>query len=168
MPPTPLPNDQIASSSPAVPRVATSSQNAGNVTSTAPKQNPTGRVAATSVRTPGDCSAPRKWLSSRFGVGRNEREGGSDVSASVPTTELTADTASAGAGEATVTIAAVSSGPPTNANSTIAASSAKAVVSSSGRSARRRGQSGRITAPMGGNAMPATSEASTTIPSGAC
>ena len=50
--PTPLPNDQIASSSPAVLRVATSSQNAGNVTSTAPKQNPTGNVAATRVRTP--------------------------------------------------------------------------------------------------------------------
>src|SRR6476660_2759142 len=35
----------------------------GNVTSTAPKQNPTGSVAATSVRTPEYCSAPRKWRS---------------------------------------------------------------------------------------------------------
>src|SRR4051812_32095314 len=151
MPPTQLPNDQTASSSPAVPRVATSSQNAGKVTSTAPeqnptgsvaatgvrtpggcraprkcraghlggarKQNPTGSVAATIVRTPGDCSAPRKCRSSRLGVGRNAREGGSDVRASVPMTELTADSPSAGAGDATATIAAVSSGPPTNESS---------------------------------------------------
>ncbi len=83
-------------------------------------------------------------------------------------TELTADSPSAGAGDATATIAAVSSGPPTNDSSTIAASSANAVVSSSGRSASRRGQSGRMTAPMGGNAMPPTSDASTTNPTGAC
>src|SRR5205814_560443 len=96
MPPTPLPSDQVASSSPAVPRVATSSQNAGNVTSTAPKQNPTGSVAATSVRTPRDCSAPRKCGDSPRGVGRNERDGGIEVSQSVPTTELAADSPSAG------------------------------------------------------------------------
>src|SRR5437016_11803859 len=107
MPPTPLPNDQMASSRPAVPRVATSSQNAGNVTSTAPKQNPTGRVAATSVRTPGDCSAPRKWRFSAFGVGRKDRDGGIDVSQSVPTTELAAESPRAGAGEVAATIAAV-------------------------------------------------------------
>src|SRR3954449_10272253 len=98
MPPTPLPNDQIASSSPAVPRVATSSQNAGNVTSTAPKQNPTGSVAATSVRTPGAWSAPRKCRPLSLGTGRNERDGGIDVSATVPMTELTAEITSAGAG----------------------------------------------------------------------
>src|SRR3954467_9996454 len=104
MPPTALPNDQIASRMPAVPRVATSSQKAGNVTSTAPKQKPTGSVAATSVRTPRDCSAPRKWLPSVRGVGLKDREGGIEVNQSVPTTEQAADRASAGAGEATATI----------------------------------------------------------------
>src|SRR5580765_5543040 len=107
MPPTPLPNDQVASSSPAVLRVATSSQNAGNVTSTAPKQNPTGSVAATSVRTPEDCSAPSRCRGASFPAGRNARDGGIEVSASVPMTELTADTPGAGAGEVTATSPAV-------------------------------------------------------------
>src|SRR4051794_41936715 len=110
MPPTALPNDQIASRTPAVLRVATSSQKAGNVTSTAPKQKPTGSVAATSVRTPGYCSAPRKCRSP-WGSGRNAREGGIEVSHSVPTTEQTADSASAGVGEATGTITAGIHGP---------------------------------------------------------
>src|SRR3954447_6336121 len=127
MPPTPLPSDQVASSSPAVLRVATSSQKAGNVTSTAPKQNPTGRVAATSVRTPEDCSAPSRWRGPSCGVGRNARDGGTPATAGVPVTEQIAESASAGAGEATETITAVSSGPPTNDTSTIAASRAKAV-----------------------------------------
>src|SRR3954469_19862377 len=164
MPPTPLPNDQIASSNPAVLRVATSSQKAGNVTSTAPKQNPTGSVAATSVRTPEERSAPRMWRSSCCGVGWKARDGGIDVNHSVPTTELIADTASAGGGEATVTITAVISGPATNESSTIAASSANAVVSSSGRSDSRRGHSGRMTAPIGGNAIPPSSAVATTAP----
>ncbi|TML04288.1 MAG: hypothetical protein E6G41_12140 [Actinobacteria bacterium] len=60
------------------------------------------------------------------------------------------------------------SGPATNDSSTMAASSANAVVSSSGRSKSSRGHSGRITAPIGGNAMPAMSAAVTTAPTGAC
>src|SRR5213078_3641144 len=103
----------MASSRPAVLRVATSSQNAGNVTSTAPKQKPTGSVAATSVRTPDDRSAPRKCRSPS-GSGRNARDGGIDVSHSVPTTELIAESASAGGGDATVTMTAVISGPAMN------------------------------------------------------
>src|SRR5439155_27226758 len=117
---------------------------------------------------PGDCSAPRTWLPALFGTGRNERDGGIDVSHRVPTTELTAESPSAGAGEETATIAAVSSGPPTNESSTIAASSANAVVSSSRRSASRRGQSGRMTEPIGGKATPATSAAATITATDAC
>src|SRR3954454_20729807 len=121
MPPTALPNDQIASRTPAVLRVATSSQNAGNVTSTAPKQKPTGSVAATSVRTPAYRRAPRRWRSP-CGSGRNARDGGIEVSHRVPTTELTAERTSASGGDAIVTITAVISGPATNDSSTIAAS----------------------------------------------
>jgi hypothetical protein len=67
-----------------------------------------------------------------------------------------------------VTITAVINGPATKDSSTIAASRAKAVVSSSGRSASRRGHSGRMTAPIGGKAMPASSAAAITAPCEAC
>ena len=59
-PPQALPSDQIAISGPASAGLPSDSPNAGNATSAAPTQKPIGSVVATSVRTPGLRSAPRR------------------------------------------------------------------------------------------------------------
>ena len=57
-PPTPLAADHTASSTPASSFVPSASLNAGSATSIEPSVKPTGRLASTSVRSPGDASAP--------------------------------------------------------------------------------------------------------------
>ena len=97
---------------------------AGIVTSVAPKAKPAGAVAATSVRTPGDASAPSRWRSWSPASGRQAREAGAMTRTSVPRITKPAATRSAAAGEATMTIAAVSSGPVTKTSSMAMPSSA--------------------------------------------
>ena len=98
--------------------------NAGIVTSQMPIPTPAGSDVRTSVRTPGDASAPSSRPLARLRSGRIARDGGSAVNVTVPTTTLTAETTSAAGGESTVATTAVSSGPSTKISSIITESSA--------------------------------------------
>lgn len=84
------------------------------MTSVAPSAKPIGAMLATSVRTPGEDRAPRRWRSCVSADGRKAREAGAVTSTSVPASANPPATRSATAGEPTLTIAAVSRGPPTN------------------------------------------------------
>ena len=79
-------------------------------TSRIPSATPVGSEISTSVRTPGEASAPRKWRSCSSS-GSTCRVGGSAVKTTLPTTTAIAETISAPAGEKIAAIAAVSSGP---------------------------------------------------------
>ncbi len=98
--------------------------NAGSVTSQMPMPIPAGSDVSTSVRTPGDASAPSSPARGRPGSGSSAREGGSAVNVRVPAITLTAETISAAGGESTVAITAVSSGPRTKISSISTESSA--------------------------------------------
>ena len=62
-PPSALPTDQIAISTPASWRLPSASANAGSTTSIAPNEKPTGSIAMTIVCSPGDRRAPAQWRS---------------------------------------------------------------------------------------------------------
>ena len=64
-PPIPLPTDQIASSTPAAAAAPSSRLKAGMPTSRMPIPTPAGSDVKTSVRTPGDASAPSRPFASR-------------------------------------------------------------------------------------------------------
>ena len=82
---------------------------AGSTTSSAPIANPTGKIAAAMVRTPGAASAPR--MPPKAGVPRVAREAGSAANQSVPASASAAAASSAAAGEKSATSTPVSSGP---------------------------------------------------------
>jgi len=124
IPPVALPNDHTESSTPAHARLPMSSLKAGSVTSIAPKQKPSGSVAATSVRSPGDRSAPSHPWPPAAGSGRHARDGGDEANATVPPTSSAAASASAATGDSSAVAAAVSSGPSTKTSSIITESSA--------------------------------------------
>ena len=85
MPLSRLPSDHTDSSTPAHARSATSSLNAGSVTSIIPKHSPSGSVVATIVRRPDERSAPSQPWPRRAPSGRQSREGGDEAKAKVPT-----------------------------------------------------------------------------------
>ena len=86
---------------------------------------PIGSDVSTSVRTPGEASAPSAPArSGRARRARMARDGGSAVKATVPTMTLTADTISATGGASAVAISAVTSGPRMKISSIITESSA--------------------------------------------
>src|SRR3954451_5789383 len=87
------------------------SENAGSVTSIAPNEKPSGRVARTSVCRPGERSAPsHPWPPAAPDAGQ-ARDGGEAVNASVPTITRTAAIPIAAAGDRSAVATAVSSGP---------------------------------------------------------
>jgi hypothetical protein len=89
-----------------------------------PMPIPAGSDVSTSVRTPGDASAPHTPAAGRSCSGCIARDGGSAVNVTVPAITLTADTTSAAGGERTVATSAVSSGPSTKISSISTESSA--------------------------------------------
>ncbi len=137
-PPTPLAADHAASSTPASSFEPSASLKAGSTTSSVPKAKPTGRLASTSVRRPGDASAPRpragRPASVASGPGLPARPASIQE---VPSSTQPADTISAYWGPTVATTSVVSSGPITKTISIITESSANAPASSSGRPGRR-------------------------------
>ena len=111
-------------SAPAAAREPWSVAKAVIVTSVAPSAKPTGAVAATMVRTPGEASAPSRWRSWSRASGRQARDAGEVTRTIVPMITKPQETSSATAGEATTTMAAVSSGPATKTSSMAMPSSA--------------------------------------------
>ena len=85
---------------------------------------PAGSDVSTSVRTPGDASAPQMPACGRSRSGCIARDGGSAVNITVPVTTLAAEITSAAGGESTVATTAVSSGPSTKISSISTESSA--------------------------------------------
>ena len=150
-----LPIDHSAISTPASPGSPWDCANAGSATSSAPKANPTGSMAATSVRIPGAASAPKPPPDAACSSGFSP--GSAATIDIVPTSTATADTTSAAAGPNTTTIAAVSSGPTVKMVSVRTESSANAPCSSVESSPSSRGYWTRSTAPAVGKAAPQTS-----------
>ena len=111
-------------SAPAAAREPWSVAKAVIVTSVAPSAKPTGAVAATMVRTPGEASAPSRWRSWSRASGLQAREAGDATSTTVPRRTKAHETSSAAAGEATTRMAAVSRGPVTKTSSMAMPSSA--------------------------------------------
>ena len=109
---------------PAVAAAPLASLNAGSVTSQIPIPIPAGSDVSTSVRTPGEPSAPSAPARGRPGCGRIARDGGSAVKATVPAMTLAAESTSAAGGVSTVATSAVTSGPAMKINSISTESSA--------------------------------------------
>ena len=112
-------------SAPAAAREPWSAAKAVIVTSVAPRAKPTGAVAATMVRTPGRGQRAEQMalVVARRPAARRATPA-TPTSTTVPTSTKPQATSSATAGEATTTIAAVSSGPVTKTSSMAMPSSA--------------------------------------------
>ena len=95
------------------------------MTSQIPIPMPAGSEVSTSERTPGEASAPRRPAVARASwSGRIARDGPWAVKAIVPIITLTAEMISAAAGDISVAISAVSSGPAMKISSVVTESSA--------------------------------------------
>ena len=95
------------------------------MTSQIPIPMPAGSDVSTSERTPGEESAPRRPAAAvASGSGRIARDGACAVKAIVPIITLAAETISAAAGDISVAISAVSSGPAMKISSVSTESSA--------------------------------------------
>jgi hypothetical protein len=125
-------------------------------------------VVSTSVRIPGDRSAPSAPCADACALITHARTGGWTKYPHNPPSSRNGDRISGAAGSISAASAAVSSGPVTKISSIITPSRASAVASSPGSSlARIRGHIAREIDPSGGMNAPAASASANSTPTGA-